>query len=53
MTTAERIKRIADKAKVPYNTIKIMVYSVYGNNIDNSNSFKNKLNLLEKQYGIQ
>ena len=26
MTIAERIKRIADKAKVPYNVIKIMVY---------------------------
>ena len=53
MTTAERIKRIADKAKVPYNTIKIMVYSVYGKTIDDSTSFENKLNLLKKQYGIQ
>lgn len=53
MTIAERIKRIADKAKVPYNAIKIMVYSVYGKNIDNSTSFENKLNLLEKEYGIQ
>ena len=26
MTIAERIKRIADKAKVPYNDIKIMSY---------------------------
>ena len=53
MTTAERIKRIADKAKVPYNTIKIMVYSVYGKTIDDSTNFKNKLNLLEKKYEIQ
>ena len=53
MTTAERIKRIANKAKVPYNVIKIMVYSVYGKTMDNSISFENRLNLLEKQYGIQ
>jgi hypothetical protein len=53
MTTAERIKRIADKAKVSYNAIKIIVYSVYGKTIDDSTSFENKLNLLEKQYGIQ
>ena len=53
MTIAERIKRIADKAKVPYNTIKIMVYSVYGKTIDDSTNFGNKLNLLEKKYEIQ
>ena len=53
MTTAEKIKRIADKAKVPYNTIKIMVYSVYGKTIDDSTSFENKLNLLEKKYEIK
>ena len=53
MTTAERIKRIANKAKVPYNVIKIMIYSVYGKTTDNSISFENRLNLLEKQYGIQ
>ena len=53
MTTAERIKRIADKANVPYNVIKIIVYGVYGKTIDNSISFENRLNLLEKQYGIQ
>ena len=53
MTIAERIKRIADKAKVPYNTIKIMVYSTFGKTIDDSTSFENRLNLLEKQYGIQ
>lgn len=53
MTTAERIKRIADKAKVPYNTIKIMVYCVYGKTIEDSTNFENKLNLLEKQYEIQ
>lgn len=53
MITVERIKRVADKAKVPYSIIKIMVYSVYGKTINNSISFKNRLNLLEKQYGIQ
>ena len=53
MTINERIKRIADKAKVPYSAIKIIVYGVYGKTIDNSTSFENKLNLLEKQYGIQ
>lgn len=53
MTTAERIKRIADKAKVSYNDIKIIVYGVYGKTIDNSISFENKLNLLEKQYEIK
>ena len=53
MITVERIKRIANKAKVPYSVIKIMVYSVYGKTIDNSISFENRLNLLEKQYGIQ
>ena len=53
MTIAERIKRIADKTKVPYNAIKIMVYSVYGKTIDDLTSFENRLNLLEKQYGIQ
>ena len=53
MITVERIKRVADKAKVPYSIIKIRVYSVYGKTIDNSISFENRLNLLEKQYGIQ
>ena len=53
MTISERIKRIADKAKVPYNTIKIIVYGVYGKTIDNSVSFENRLNLLEKQYEIK
>lgn len=53
MTIAERIKRIANKAKVPYNAIKIMVYSVYGKTIDNSISFENNLNILERKYGIQ
>ena len=53
MTTAKRIKRIADKAKVPYNVIKIMVYSVYGKTIDDSTNFENKLHLLEKQYEIE
>ena len=53
MTTVERITKVADKAKIPYNVIKIMVYSVYGKTIDNSISFENRLNLLEKQYGIQ
>ena len=53
MTTAERIKRIADKAKVPYSVIKLIVYGVYGKTIDNSINFENKLNLLEKEYGIQ
>ena len=53
MTTAERIKRVADKAKVPYSVIKLMVHSVSGKTIDNSISFENRLNLLEKRYGIQ
>lgn len=53
MTIAERIKRIANKANVSYSTIKLIVYSQYGNHIDDDRSFENKLNLLEKQYGIQ
>lgn len=53
MTTAERIKRIADKAKLPYNAIKIIVYGVYGKISDATDIFENNLNILEKQYGIQ
>ena len=53
MTIAERIKRIAKKANVPYTAIKIIVYSQYGKHVDNNYSFENKLKLLEKQYGIQ
>ena len=53
MTIAERIKRIADKAKVQYNAIKIMVYSTFGKTSDATDIFENNLNTLEKQYGIQ
>ena len=53
MTIAERIKRIADKAKLPYSTIKILVYSTFGKTGDATDIFKNNLNTLEKQYGIQ
>ena len=42
MTTAERIKRIADKAKVTYNAIKIIVYSVYGNSVTTTDSVEKK-----------
>lgn len=53
MTMSQRIKRIANKAKVPYTTIKLIVYGQYGKHIDDNYSFENKLKLLEKQYGIQ
>ncbi len=53
MTTAERIKRIANKAKLPYNTIKLLVYSTFGKTGDATDIFENNLNTLEKQYGIQ
>jgi len=53
MTIAERIKRIANKAKVPYTAIKLIVYSQYGKHVNNNYDFENNLNLLEKQYGIQ
>ena len=53
MTISERIKRIADKAKLPYNTIKIIIYSVYGNPVTSTDSVEKRLNILEKQYGIQ
>ena len=49
MTTAERIIKIADKAKLPYSTIKILVYSVFGKTGDATNIFENNLNTLEKQ----
>lgn len=50
MSIRERIQRIANKANVPYNTIHILVNSFYGKN---TNTFEDRLNLLEKQYGIQ
>ena len=53
MTTAERIKRIANKAKLPYNTIKILVYSVYGKKGDAGDILENNLYMLERKYGIQ
>ena len=53
MTTAERIKRIANKAKLPYSTIKILVYSTFGKICDATDIFENNLTTLEKQYGIQ
>lgn len=53
MTTSERIKRIADKAKVPYSTIKFLVYSTFGKTGDAIDVFENNLNTLEKRYGIQ
>lgn len=49
MTIAERIKRIADKAKVPYSHIKMLIYSRYGNCKNNE---IDNLNILEKQYEI-
>lgn len=53
MTTAERIRRISNKAKLPYNAIKIIIYSVYGNPVTSTDSVEKRLNILEKQYGIQ
>ena len=53
MTIVERIKRIADKAKLPYSAIKILVYSTFGKTDDATDIFENNLNILEKQYGIQ
>ena len=53
MTTAERIKRIANKAKAPYNAIEIIVYGVYGNSVTTRDRFEERLKILEKQYGIQ
>jgi len=50
MTISQRIKRIADKAKVPYSAIKLIIYSKYGNCKNNE---IDNLNNLEKQYGIQ
>ena len=50
MTIAERIKRIANKAKLPYNTISNIINSTMGRECNNS---INKLELLEKEYGIQ
>lgn len=51
MTIRERIRRIANKANVPYNTIHILVNSFYGK--ETRITFEDRLNLLEKQYGIQ
>lgn len=49
-TIKERIKRIANKANLPYSFISNMINSTYGK--ENNNSI-DKLTILEKQYGIQ
>ena len=49
MTIAERIKRIANKANVPYSFISNIINSTYGK----ENNSIDKLTMLEKQYGIQ
>jgi len=48
MTIAERISNIAKKLNVPYSTIKLLIYSHYGN--DTTNEI-DKLNKLEESYG--
>ena len=48
MTVAERISNIAKKLNVTYNTIKLLIYSHYGN--DTTNEI-DKLNKLEELYG--
>lgn len=50
MTIAERIKRIAEKAKLPYAMVSQIINSRYGKD---KISVNNKLELLEKEYGIQ
>lgn len=51
MTIRERIQRIATKANVPYGTISILVNSFYGK--EGTIPFEDRIELLEKQYGIQ
>ena len=49
MTIAERIKRVAKKANIPYSAVKHIIYSRYGN------CEKNEIDILltlEKEYGI-
>ena len=48
MTIAERISSVAKKLNVPYSTIKLLIYSHYGN--DTTNEIY-KLNKLEELYG--
>lgn len=50
MTNAERIKRIAEKAGVPYSVIKNMIYSTFGNKINLTE--EDRLKLLEKHYNL-
>ena len=50
MSINQRIKRIANKANVPNSTIKVIIYSNYGNCKNNE---IDNLNILEKYYGIQ
>lgn len=50
LTIAQRIHNIVDKAKVPYAMISQIINSIYGKE---SISVKDKLELLEKKYGIQ
>lgn len=50
MTTAERIKRIADKSKLPYGMINNIINSHYGKE---AISIEEKLKLLEEEYGIK
>ena len=44
-TIAKRINDIANKHNVPYNVIKLLVYSSYGDKIIDENE---KLNILEQ-----
>ena len=50
MTIAERIHNIADKINVPYSMVSQIINSTYGKD---TISVEDKLNLLEKEYGIQ
>lgn len=50
MTITERIRRIADKAKLPYAMVSQLINSTYGRS---SISVEDKLKLLEKEYEIK
>ena len=50
MTIRERIKRISDKAKVPYAQIHILLNSHIGKS---DMLFEDKIKLLEQQYNIK
>ena len=50
MTIAERIRNIANKTNMPYAMVSQIINSTYGKC---TVSTEDKLNLLEKEYGIQ